>query len=189
MVPIRARLVKSAERLSAAGCDFFVCPDNTAHLALESNGPELQLPGLHIADVVTTEARRQGYRKLGILGTKWTMTKPMYLEAAQRKGLQAVAPNEMDRGYINEVIFSELCNGVFTDVARAKHVRIIDSLKASGCEAIVLGCTEFPLLISLISSESSPLPTLDSTRLLAHYALEVALGTQDLPNWRGGPAN
>lgn len=185
-VPIRRRLASSVERLNAAGCDFFVCPDNTAHLALESDGPELQLPGLHIADVVTTEAKRMGYQKLGILGTKWTMTKEMYFDAAQKKGMQALVPDEMDRKYINRVIFTELCNGLFTDVARAEHVRIIDNLKASGCEAVVLGCTEIPLLIS---PESSPLPTLDSTRLLAQYALEVALGTQDLPNWRGGPAN
>ncbi|TSE13980.1 amino acid racemase [Mesorhizobium intechi] len=182
--PIRATLAKSVGRLSAADCDFFVCPDNTAHLALEVDGPDLALPGLHIADVVTKEAVERGYRKLGILGTKWTMARPMYFRAALSKGLTAIAPNEPDRNYINGVIFSELCKGIFNDNSRMEHVRIMEDLKSSGCDAVVLGCTEIPLLIS---SEQSPLPILDSTRLLAKYALGVALGENSLPSWRGGP--
>ncbi|MER8868106.1 amino acid racemase [Mesorhizobium sp. M0751] len=181
---IRATLAKSVGRLTAADCDFFVCPDNTAHLALELDGPDLALPGLHIADVVMKEAVERGYRKLGILGTKWTMAKPMYFRAAQSKGLTAIAPNEPDRSYINEIIFAELCNGIFTDEARKEHVRIIEDLASRGCDAAVLGCTEIPLLIS---PEQAPLPTLDSTRLLAKYALGVALGEKNLPSWRGGP--
>nr|WP_229187936.1 amino acid racemase [Bradyrhizobium oropedii] len=186
LAPIRATLAKSVERLRSAGCDFFACPDNTAHLALELPGPDLALPGLHIADVVTTEAVRHGYKKLGILGTKWTMAKSMYFDAARVKGVAALAPNQVDQRYVNDVIFAELCKGVFTDEARKQHIRIIEDLKAMSCDAVVLGCTEIPLLIT---PEQSPLPTLDSTRLLAQYALDVALGTQDLPRWRGGPVS
>ncbi|WP_352718429.1 amino acid racemase [Mesorhizobium sp. M0563] len=181
--PIRARLLLSAERLKAAGCDFFVCPDNTAHLALESAGPELPLPGLHIADVVVSEAVRKGYLKLGILGTKWTMSKSMYYEAARRRNIAAVAPNHEDSHYIHHTIFSELCNGVVKETTRQKYFDIIGRLKKDGCNAVVLGCTEIPLLIS---AEQSPLPILDSTRLLAQYALKVALDQKHIPNWRAG---
>ncbi|MER8537548.1 amino acid racemase [Mesorhizobium sp. M1005] len=184
LAAIRQRLANSASRLSAAGCDYFVCPDNTAHLALETNGPDLELPGLHIADVVASEASRLGYRKLGILGTKWIMTKPMYFSAAKARGLDAIAPGENDQKFINETIFSELCNGVFADNTRAHYVEIIERLKSQGCDAVVLGCTEIP---ALISPAQSPLPTLDSTRLLAQHALDVALGGKELPTWRGGP--
>nr|WP_245307036.1 amino acid racemase [Mesorhizobium sp. SEMIA 3007] len=181
--PIRARLLLSAKRLKAAGCDFFICPDNTAHLALESAGRELPLPGLHIADVVVSEAVRKGYLKLGILGTTWTMSKSMYYEAARRRNIVAISPNYEDSDYIHNTIFSELCNGVVKETTRQKYFDIIGRLKKDGCNAVVLGCTEIPLLIS---AEQSPLPILDSTRLLAHYALKVALGQKHVPIWRGG---
>lgn len=181
---IRTTLSISATRLAASGCDFFICPDNTAHLALETDGPILPLPGLHIADVVITEAAARGYRKLGILGTKWITTKPMYFQAALKSSMEVIAPNDPDIKYINDTIFSELCNGIFSNYALERYVEIINTLKNSGCDAVILGCTEIPLLVS---SEHSPLPILDSTRLLARYALEVAIGDRPLPTWRGGP--
>ncbi len=181
---IKRTLASSVERLADSGCDFFVCPDNTAHLALETGAGDLALPGVHIAHAVVAEAKRRGCRRLGILGTKWTMGKPMYFDAARGMGIEAIAPPAADRSYVNEVIFDELCRGRFTERAKSAFVRIIAGLRDAGCDAVVLGCTEIPLLVS---PDDSPLPTLDSTRILARHAVEVALGMRPFPDWRGGP--
>jgi len=175
---------RDAEKLAAAGADFFACPDNTAHIALESPGEPFPIPGLHIGEVVADEARRRGFRKVGILGTKYTTTGPVYPGAFGRRGLEWAVPDEDDRMLVNAIIFDELCLGVFTDESRAAYVRVIDKLAAAGCDAVALVCTEIPLLIS---AEASPLPILDSTRLLAAAAVEVATGERPMPQWRGGP--
>ena len=181
---LRAFFAKDAAKLAAAGADFFVCPDNTAHIALESEGEAFPLPGLHIGEMVADEARRLDYRKVGILGTKYTMTGPVYPGALGRRGIDWAVPSEDDRTIVNEIIFGELCLGEFRDESRDAYVRIIDKLASEGCDAVALVCTEIPLLIS---DESSPLPTLDSTRLLASASVEVAIGERPMPEWRGGP--
>jgi len=181
---LRSFFRKDAERLAAAGADFFVCPDNTAHIALESEGEPFPLPGLHIGEVVADEAEKRGYRKVAILGTKYTMTGPVYPGALGRRGLEWAVPDEADRELVNRIIFDELCLGVFTDEARAAYVRIIEKLADERCDAVALVCTEIPLLIT---ADVSPLPILDSTRLLAAAAVEVAVGERPMPEWRGGP--
>lgn len=180
---IREILAESIARLAAAGADFFVCPDNTAHLALEHPGPDLRLPGLHIADVVASAAASAGHRRLGILGTRWTMESDLYPRALARYGLSAVVPDEDDRADVQQITFDELVHGVFTDVARQRFVDIISSLQDRGCDAVALVCTEFPLLVS---PDVSPLPTLASTTLAARAAVDLAVGDQPLPTWRGG---
>ena len=181
---LRAFFHQDMERLAAAGCDFFVCPDNTAHIALESPGEPFPIPCLHIGEVVADRAAGDGRAKVGILGTKWTMTGPVYPGALGRRGIGWAVPDEGDRKIVDDIIFGELCLGVFTDEARDAYVRIIEKLKVEGCDAVALVCTEIPLLIT---EEISPLPILDSTRLLAKAAVEVALGDKPMPNWRGGP--
>lgn len=181
---IRAILAQSVERLARAGADFFACPDNTAHLALEQPGDDLALPGLHIAEVVADRAARDRRRRVGILGTKYLMDGPVYRRALSSRGIDVEVPAAADRTIINEIIFAELVNGVFTADSRRAHVRIIEQLAASDCDAVALVCTEIPLLIE---PEDSPLPTLDSTRLLARAAFDVAAGRQAMPTWRGGP--
>lgn len=180
---VRAILARSAERLFRAGADFFACPDNTAHLALEHPGPDLPLPGLHIAEVVADRAASEGRRRVGILGTRYTMEGPVYPRALAARGIAAEVPDEGDRALVNRVIFDELVNGVLTEGSRAAYVRVIERLAARGCDAVALVCTEIPLLIT---PEASPLPTLDSTRLLARAAFEVAVGRRAMPAWRGG---
>ena len=174
---------KEVAKLAAAGADFFACADNTAHIALESPGEPFALPGLHIGEVVAAEAQRRGFRKVGILGTKWTMTGPVYPGALGRRAIGWAVPDESDRKTIDDIIFGELCLGVFRDGSRNAYVRIIEKLAAEGCDAVALVCTEIPLLIS---DDVSPLPTLDSTRLLAAAAVEVATGERPMPEWRGG---
>jgi aspartate racemase len=181
---IRATLATSVRRLAAAGADFFVCPDNTAHMALELAGEELALPGLHIAEVVAEQAARDGRRRVGVLGTRFTMDGPLYAEALGARGIGAEVPDGDDRAMVDRVIFDELVNGLLTDDSRAEYVRVIGRLAARGCDAVALVCTEIPLLVG---PGVSPLPTLDSTRLLARAAFDLATGQEPLPDWRGGP--
>jgi len=181
---IRDTLAESVRRLAGAGADFFVCPDNTAHLALEEPGPDLALPGLHIAEVVADRAARGGRERVGVLGTKYLMDGPVYPRALAARGIAAELPSPEDLAVVNQIIFEELVNGVFTPAARFEYLRIIEELASRGCDAVALVCTEIPLLVT---PDVSPLPTLDSTRLLAKAAYDVAVGATRLPTWRGGP--
>jgi aspartate racemase len=181
---IRATLAVSVQRLAQAGAGFFACPDNTAHLALEEPGPPLALPGLHIAEVVAGRAARDGRTRVGVLGTRYLMDGPLYPRALAARGIAAEAPEADDRQVVNRIIFDELVNGVFAEESRQAYVRIIERLASRGCDAVALVCTEIPLLVA---PEDSPLPTLDSTRLLAGAAFDVAVGRRPLPTWHGGP--
>jgi aspartate racemase len=181
---IRATLSVSVQRLARAGADFFACPDNTAHMALEQPGEELALAGLHIAEVVADHAARDGRTRVGVLGTRYLMDGPVYPRAFEARGIAAEVPEAGDRRVINEIIFEELVNGVFTSSSLQEYVRIIERLAGRGCDAVALVCTEIPLLVT---PDASPLPTLDSTRLLARAAFDVAVGERALPTWRGGP--
>jgi len=183
-ISIRATLSVSVQRLARAGADFFVCPDNTAHMALEEPGEELALPGLHIAEVVADRAAREGRTRVGVLGTRYLMDGPVYARAFAGRGIAAEVPEARDRHIVNTIIFEELVNGVFTAGSRQEYVRVIEQLAARGCDAVALVCTEIPLLVT---PDASPLPTLDSTRLLARAAFDVAVGRRAMPAWRGGP--
>lgn len=181
---IDAHLRATARRLADAGCDFFVCPDNTAHIALDAAREPYPLPGLHICDVVAERAKADGRRRIALLGTRYTMQGAAYPAAFTRRGLEMRVPDAADQELLNALIFDELCLGKITDTARAEFLRVIEQLKGEGCDAVALSCTEIPLIVT---PQTSPLPTLDSTRLLAHAAVDVALGDELLPTWRGGP--
>lgn len=181
---IRETLARSVARLASAGADFFFCPDNTAHIALEEPGEPLLLPGLHIAEVVADEAARGQRRKVGILGTKYTMDGPVYPRVFRARGMEYAVPNAADREVINRIIFDELVAGKLDEQSRHAYLDIIKRLKADGCDAVALVCTEIPLLVT---PDLSSLPTLDSTHLLAVTALEIAIEDRPLPQWRGGP--
>jgi len=182
---VRAFLAESVQRLADGGCDFFACPDNTAHIALEAEGPDLPLPGLNIGDVVAEQAAGLGMTRVAVLGTRFTMGGPVYRRSLPAVGIQPVFPNDAERADVDRIIFDELVEGVFTDASRARYVEIIDRLKhEEDCDGVALVCTEIPLLIT---PEVSPLPILDSTRLLARAAFEVSTGKRAFPTWRGGP--
>ncbi len=165
-------MLDSARKLAAAGADFAICPDNTYHQALERVLPRSPIPWLHIAEVVAEEARRHGYAKLGILGTKYLAEGPVYPDVLASRGIEREIPGESDRERINEIIFKELVNGLFPEASRLYLNSVTEKLKARGCDAVVLGCTEIPLIVR---PDDTPLPTLDSTRLLARAALRRAL--------------
>lgn len=166
-------LAASASKVAAAGADFAICPDNTFHQAFEYLLPKSPIPWLHIANSVAEEAHRQGYRRLGILGTKYLMEGPVYPETLKHFELERRIPDEPDRLRINDIIFKELVNGIFLESSRLYFNEVTAKLKAQDCDAVVLGCTEIPLIVR---PDDSPLPTLDSTRLLARAALKKALG-------------
>jgi aspartate racemase len=181
---VREVFRRDAEKLAAAGAEFFILPDNTAHIALETAGRDFPIPGLHIGEVLADEAIANGRKKIAVLGTNWTMTGPVYPRAFGRRGLTWEIPDEEDRDLINRVIFSELCLGLFSDASRSSYVRIIHNLAERGCDAVALACTEIPLLVR---PEDSPLAVLDSTRLLARAAVDVATGDRLMPTWKAGP--
>ena len=165
-------MLSSTRKLADIGADFIICPDNTIHQAFDLVIEESPIPWLHIAKVVADEARKHGFRKLAITGTKYLMTGPVYPEIFERFNISYEIPDEVDREKIDSIIFKELVNGVFLEESRLYFKEVIQKLKNRGCDAVVLGCTEIPLLIS---DNDSPLPTLDSTRLLARASLNEAL--------------
>ena len=165
-------LAVSVRKLAQAGADFAICPDNTYHQAFKYLIPQSPIPWLHIARAVAEEANRLGYVRLGILGTKYLMEGAVYPEALEEFRIERKIPDEADREKINEIIFKELVNGVFPETSRLYLNEVTSKLKARGCDAVVLGCTEIPLIVR---PDDTPLPTLDSTRLLARAALRRAL--------------
>jgi len=166
-------MLASAEKLAAIGADFLICPDNTVHQALELVRERSPLPWLHIAEVVAEEAVGRGFRRIGITGTRWLVESAVYPEKLVARGLEFVRPEEEEREAINRIIMDELVYGVFRAESVAEFQRVMGRMVEAGCDAVVLGCTEIPLLMH---DGNSPLPTLDSTRLLARAALRRAVG-------------
>jgi aspartate racemase len=165
-------MLSSANKLAKIGAEFLICPDNTIHQALPYVKPRSPLPWLHIAEVVAAEAVERGVRRLGLIGTRWLVESEVYPEKLSARGLEYVRPTTAEREEINRIIMDELVYGVFKPEAVAYHQRVIGRMKDEGCDAVVLGCTETPLIMN---DSNSPLPTLDSTRLLARAALRRAV--------------
>lgn len=165
-------MLSSAAKLAAAGAELLICPDNTIHAALGHVEPRSPLPWLHIAEVVAARAVERGYRRLGVTGTRWLVDSEVYPDALAARGLGYERPSREDQGEIHRVIMDELVRGVVTPGAMACFQRVIGRMKEQGCDAVILGCTEIPLIVN---DASSPLPVLDSTRLLAQAALRRAV--------------
>jgi aspartate racemase len=164
-------MARSATKLADVGAEFAICPDNTFHEAYEKAVEACPIPWLHIAEVVVAEAKRQGYSKIGITGTAFLTGGPVYPQALEGSGVDYEIPPDDDRALMNTIIFDRLVKGVFTDEDRAAFNTIFARLGEAGCDAVVMGCTEIPILMDGVETA---LPTLDSTRLLARAALEFA---------------
>jgi len=165
-------MLASAQKLASIGARFAICPDNTIHQAFDLVTTESPIPWLHIAEAVAREATKHKYKVLGITGTKYLMTGPVYPDTMCKFGIECRIPDEPDRERIDTIIFQELVYGVFTEDSRAYFNTVVQKLKDQGCDGVVLGCTEIPLLVD---SNDCPLPTLDSTCLLARAALKESL--------------
>jgi len=165
-------MLSSAGKLAKTGADFLICPDNTIHQAFPWVQSRSPLPWLHIAEVVATQAADRGFRRVGLTGTRWLVESEVYPEKLTARGLASMRPNAAEREEINRIIMEELVYGILKPEALACFQRVIGRMKDEGCDAVVLGCTEIPLLVG---DSNSPLPTLDSTRLLARAALRRAV--------------
>jgi aspartate racemase len=163
----------SADKLASIGADVLVCPDNTVHQSIDLIQERLPLPFLHIAEVVAAEAARRGYRSVGLTGTRWLMEGPVYPPRFEVRGIRCVVPAEDQRIGIHGVITSELVNGIVTDKSLRYLQGVVRDLATQGCDAVALSCTELPLILN---DDNSPLPVLDSTRLLARAAVDYAMG-------------
>lgn len=169
---VAALMLGSARKLAAAGADFLVCPDNTIHQAFPQVAAASPRPWLHIAEVVASEAVARGHRRLGLLGTRWLVASDVYPASLAARGLDFARPSDVERDEMSRLIMNELVCGVFRPTTVAYFQEVIRGLQSNDCDAVVLGCTEIPLIID---DRNSPLPTLDSTRLLARAALRRAV--------------
>ncbi len=171
-------MLASAHKLARAGADFLICPDNTIHQAMPLVVPTSPLPWLHIAEVVAGQAAQRGWRRIGITGTRWLVDSNVYPQALEAAGLSWVRPTSDERDETHRIIMEELVCGVFKPEAVTAFQRVVARMKDEGCDAVVLGCTEIPLILD---DGNSPLPTLDSTRLLARAALQRAASGTAIP--------
>lgn len=165
-------MLSSANKLATIGADFLICPDNTIHQALPLITSRSPLPWLHIAEEVAAQAALRGFKRLGLTGTRWLVESEIYPEKLVARGLAWARPNAAEREEIDRIVMDELVYGVFKPEAVACFQRVISRMKDEGCDAVVLGCTEIPLIMN---DSNSPLQTLDSTRLLARAALRRAV--------------
>jgi aspartate racemase len=165
-------MLSSANKLAAIGADFLICPDNTIHQALPYIETRSPLPWLHIAEVVASKAVERGFRRAGLTGTRYLVESEVYPEKLTLRAVEYLRPSSAEREEINRIIMDELVCGIFRPEAIAYFQKIIERMKDAGCDSVVLGCTEIPLIMN---DSNSPLPTLDSTRLLARAALRKAV--------------
>ena len=171
-------MLSSASKLYASGADFLISPDNTIHQALVHIEQRSPLPWLHIVDAVAAHAAECGYHQLGLTGTRWLIDSAVYQERLEARGLGWMRPDAADRDDMNSIIMDELVQGIVRPRSLARFQQVITRFRDAGCDAVVLGCTEIPLLID---DSNSPLPTLDSTRLLARAALQRAITARSGP--------
>ncbi|HEY6511751.1 MAG TPA: amino acid racemase [Burkholderiaceae bacterium] len=164
-------MLDSAHKLVAIGAEVLICPDNTIHQAMPQVLPRSPRPWLHIAEVVAAEAAAHGYRRLGLTGTRWLVDSAVY-------PAEYVRPNAAERDVMHRIIMDELVVGVLKPASVAVLQRLIERFHDQGCDAVVLGCTEIPLVID---DGNSSLPVLDSTRLLARAALRAAVAGRSSP--------
>ena len=167
-------MLESAKVVANAGADLAICPDNTCHLSWPYFIQRSPIPWLHIGEVVAAEAERNGWRKAALLGTRFTMNGSMYPDVFSRCKMEVLAPSAADQEIVDRVIWNELVRGQFLESFRLAYNEVIGRLKTQGCDCVILGCTEIPLLVH---ADDCPLPTLDSTRLLAHSAVRTLCGS------------
>ena len=169
---VAALMLSSAKKLQQSGAQFAICPDNTIHQAFSLFIDESPIPWLHIAEVVIGEAKKKQFRKLALLGTRYLMNGPVYPLFCRNSDIEYALPSEEEKKEINRIIFTELVLGIIRESSRSFLNQVIKNLKDKGCDAVILGCTELPLIVG---AHDCPLPVLDSTRLLARAAISYAL--------------
>ncbi|MDO4725531.1 MAG: amino acid racemase [Comamonadaceae bacterium] len=165
-------VLRSAAKLRACGADFLICPANTTHEVHAQVAPQLPIPWLHIADPVRRAAQRQGLQRLLLLGTQATMQGRVYEPRLAGSDIELLKPDAQEIEQVHRFIMEELVAGVVTQAARSYFRALAAKYRQQGAQAVVLGCTELPLVLDA----EAGVPLLDSTALLAHAAVEYALG-------------
>jgi aspartate racemase len=165
-------MLRETQIVAKAGAQLAICPDNSAHRAFKYVVARSPIPWLHIAEEVAKAAMRDGYQHAALLGTRFTMSGPVYPEMFEKYSLKVSTPAAGDQKIVDDIIFEELVNGIFSEASRLRYNEVIDRMRTRGCDSVILGCTEIPLLVW---PDDCPLPALDSTRLLARAAVDAAL--------------
>ncbi len=168
-----ALMIDAAQRVKKGGADFVLICTNTMHKMAEEVQSSINIPLLHLADVTAERIKAQGLKKVGLLGTKFTMEEDFYKGRLIKKhGLEVMIPDDEEREAIHNILYNELCMGEIKKISKDKFKKIIDNLVLKGAEGIILGCTEIPLLID---KEDYEIPLFDTTRIHAEEAVEYAL--------------
>ena len=169
---IEEALLDGLKRLAAAGADFAVIATNTMHILFDKLEARSPIPLMSIVDATAEAVREEGFEVVGLLGTRFTMEKPFYREGLKRHGIDTLVPDEVDREYINRVVFEELSRGRLLTESRNRYLEIIDGLVQEGVQGIVLGCTEIPLLVT---PEHTDVKLFDTAVIHAEKALQHAI--------------
>jgi aspartate racemase len=166
-------MIDAAQRIQRGGADFVIICTNTMHKMADEVQNHIQIPLLHIADATAEKIKAHGLKKIGLLGTRFTMEEDFYRgRLTEKQGLEVIIPTERERDIVHRVIFDELCLGEIKEPSKEQYVRIMDHLVRDGAEGIILGCTEISLLIQ---EEDSQIPLFDTTKIHAMAAVEYAL--------------
>ena len=160
-------LSEAAQALERAGADYIVICTNTMHKVVPEIGRRIHIPILHIADMTAVQLKKQGIRKVGLLGTKYTMQQDFYKNILIRQGIEVIVPNDDDVDVVNRVIYDELCLGKIFEKSKAVYLDIIQELVRNGAQGIILGCTEIGLLIQ---QSDTDIPLFDTTLIHAEQA-------------------
>lgn len=167
-----AILGQAAQHLEKAGAECLLVCTNTMHKIAKQISASVTIPFLHIADATAEKIREQKLRKIGLLGTKFTMEQDFFIEKMKDHDIEIIVPEEKERDIVHQVIFDELCKGIITSTSRQAYREIMDSLVKAGAEGIILGCTEITLLVN---AEDATVPLFDTTRIHAEKAVDFAL--------------
>ncbi|MFG6115662.1 aspartate/glutamate racemase family protein [Halobacillus sp. MO56] len=165
-------LGKVARSLETAGADFIVICTNTMHKVIDRIVEEIQIPVLHIADATSNQIQKANMKKVGLLGTKYTMEQDFYKSRIEEKGIQVIVPDKEEINIVNQVIFEELCLGQTRQSSKDYYKKVIKNLIDEGAEGVILGCTEIGLLIK---REDAAVPLFDTTEIHAMEAVKAAL--------------
>ncbi len=170
---LKTELSEIAVNIEKGGADFLVICTNTIHKFADEIGNAINIPILNIIDSVASNIKDQGFKKIGLIGTKFTMEEDFYrLRLKEKHGIDSIIPNKAERDYIHRIIMDELSIGVLKDSSRRKYISIIEELAREGAEGVILGCTEIPLLVK---SKDCNIPTFDTTEIHAKAAVDKAL--------------
>lgn len=170
-------MLSSARKLASVGAEFLIAPCNTIHQAFDFVKEQSPVPWLHVGEEVALTAQRMGYKNVAVLGTQFIVDGPIYREWLHRFGIEVMVPKETQKRWLNHAIFEEMVRGHFTEETRQHLLDMLATMKAKGCSAAGLCCTELPILLK---GTKPPLPLLDSTEILACAAIEVLTGKRFL---------